>query len=299
MDNHKRKLLLVGSKGMLAQKIAARAADEWDIAAVDLPEFDLTDQVQVLATVQRLKPAVIVNCAAFTNVDGCESQEEMATRVNGTAVGYLAEAALASDATLVHISTDYVFPGNGATPLREDDPLGPQSAYGRSKLLGEQAIVASGLEKYFILRTSWLYGPGGNNFVETIIRLAKERETLGIVADQIGSPTYTGDLADAIFNLLSPVTRHPSPVTAPYGLYHFSNDGACSWYDFALEIVEQARKNGEILKVNEISPIRTEDYPLPAKRPAYSVFSKEKYCQLTGKPVPFWQESLVRYFIER
>ncbi len=290
--NHKKKLLLVGSKGMLAQKIAARAAGEWEIIAVDLPDFDLTDQAQVLATVQRLSPAVIINCAAFTNVDACESEEEVATRVNGSAVGTLAEAAHAASATLVHISTDYVFSGTGNTPLSEKDIVGPQSAYGRSKLLGEQSILTSRLEKFIILRTSWLYGPGGNNFVETIIRLAKQREKLGIVADQIGSPTYTGDLADAIFSILA------SDVD-PYGIYHFSNDGACSWYDFALKIVDLARKNGENLKIKEIAPIRTEDYPLPAKRPAYSVFSKEKYCQLTGKSIPFWQDSLAKYFIER
>ncbi len=290
--NHKRKLLLVGSKGMLAQKVSARAAAEWEIIAVDLPEFDLTDQAQVLATVQRLSPEIIINCAAFTNVDGCESEEEMATRVNGNAVGTLAEAAHAASATLVHISTDYVFPGTGNTPLNEEDSIGPQSAYGRSKLLGEQSILTSGLEKYIILRTSWLYGPGGNNFVETIIRLAKEREKLGIVADQIGSPTYTGDLADAIFNILA-------SDAVPYGIYHFSNDGACSWYDFALEIADLARKNGEDLKVKEISPIRTEDYPLPAKRPAYSVFSKEKYLQATGAGIPSWQESLATYMESR
>lgn len=293
------KIVLIGAKGMLAQAVLAAVPDHYDVCCFDLPDFDMTNRGLVLSTLSDLCPDVVINCAAFTNVDGCESQKEMATRVNGTAVGHLAEAALAIDATLVQISTDYVFSGNGKTPLREDEPVGPQSAYGRSKLLGEQAIITSGLEKYFILRTSWLYGPGGNNFVETILRLAKERDQIGIVADQIGSPTYTGDLADAIFNLLKLVTSHTSHVTVPYGLYHFSNDGACSWYDFAVEIVKQARKNGEDLKVKKISPIGTEDYPLPAKRPAYSVFSKQKYQLATGAEIPSWQESLKRYLGKR
>ncbi len=290
----KSKLLLVGSKGMLAQKVAEQAGEDRAITLVDLPEFDLASAEQVRATVKGLAPDLIINCAAFTNVDGCESQEELANIVNGTAVGFLANAALAVDACLVHISTDYVFSGTGNTPLSEDGQVSPQSAYGRSKLQGEEALLASGLEKYFILRTSWLYGPGGNNFVETILRLAKEREQLGIVADQVGSPTYTGDLAAAIFNLVSSAGNNSN-----YGIYHFSNDGACSWYDFATAIVDLARHNNETLTVEQIAPIKTEDYPLPAKRPAYSVFNKEKYCRVTGKIIPTWQESLQKYFLER
>ena len=290
----KKKLLLVGSNGMLAQKVAAQATEDWVLTALDLPEFDLTDPEQVMSTVKDLKPNLIINCAAYTNVDGCETQEELATMVNGTAVGFLAKATSAVDACLVHISTDYVFAGTGNSPLREDEQVSPQSAYGRSKLRGEEALVASGLKKYFILRTSWLYGPGGNNFVETILRLAKEREQLGIVADQIGSPTYTGDLVTATFNLVS-----GEGGTAPYGIYHFSNDGACSWYDFAIAIVDLARGDNEALKVTQIAPIKTEDYPLPAQRPAYSVFCKDKYCRATAKRIPTWQESLKKYFLER
>ena len=152
--------------------------------------------------------------------------------------------------------------------------------------------MTSGLEKFFIVRTSWLYGPGGNNFVETIMRLAKERENLRIVADQVGSPTYTGDLAEAIFNL---VTSNGHP----YGIYHFANEGECSWYDFALEIVGQARNSGERIVTQRIQPISTEDYPLPAKRPAYSVLSTTKYRQATGARVPEWRKSLRTYFENR
>ena len=155
------------------------------------------------------------------------------------------------------------------------------------------------MEKYFIVRTSWLYGPGGNNFVETIVRLASEREELRIVYDQVGSPTYTGDLADAIFALLAISANPQSLEPRPYGIYHFADDGRCSWYEFTQEIVEVARGAGLALKVKKVFPIRTEEYPLPAARPAFSVFNKQKYIQATGNKIPKWQESLKGYFAER
>lgn len=288
MNNHasQQKLALIGSEGMLAAAVKQAAGDAWSILPLDLPGFDLTDREQVLRTLDEVQPDVILNCAAYTDVDGCESEEELATRVNGAGVGFLAEAAKECGATLVHISTDYVFDGNKRTPYVEADPTGPISAYGRSKLAGEQAILSSGLERYFIIRASWLYGPNGNNFVETILRLAGEREELGIVADQVGSPTYTGDLVQAIFSLLE---------TRAYGIYHFSNLGQCSWFEFAGEIVTQARALGMELKVKEITPITTADYPLPATRPAYSVFDKAKYMTATGGEIPEWRESLEIY----
>jgi dTDP-4-dehydrorhamnose reductase len=293
------RLLLVGGNGMLAGKIALVASSFYEITSVDLPAFDMTDKAWVLTYIDNLKPSVIVNCAAYTNVDGCETEQALAEQVNGAAVGYLAEAAEKVDAILVHISTDYVFDGVKKMPYVESDQTNPQSVYGHSKLLGEQCLLASGLKTYFIVRTSWLYGPGGNNFVETIIRLSKERSELGIVADQVGSPTYTGDLADAVLTLLEKASSPQSSASSPYGIYHYSNDGQCSWYDFANEIVALARVNGETLKIEKINPINTEDYPLPARRPEYSVFSKKKYSQVTGKLVPNWQESLVNYFTER
>ncbi|MDZ4185462.1 MAG: dTDP-4-dehydrorhamnose reductase [Desulfuromonadales bacterium] len=324
-----KRLALIGANGMLARKVRALAPGDYVVSNYDLPGFDLTDRAQVLAEMTRLQPDVIVNCAAFTNVDGCESQEELATRVNGVGPGYLAEAAQAVGAILVHISTDYVFSGDKGSPYTESNSTGPLSAYGRSKLAGEAAIVASGLSRYFILRTSWLYGPGGKNFVETMLRLAAERDELRVVADQIGSPTYTGDLAAAIFNLLkivtrddeavtrdglrvtgseaeppvtdfaSPVTDFASTVTDLFGLYHFSNLGECSWHGFAETIVELAKSSGEALKANRVVPIRTDEYPLPAPRPAYSVFSKEKYLSATGATLPHWRESLALYLRER
>jgi len=298
----KKKVLLVGANGMLGKKITQAAPEEFNLISVDLPEFDIIDRQQIFSLVASEHPDTIINCAAFTQVDRCETEETLANAVNGTAVGTLAEAAGKNEATLIHISTDYVFDGEKNCPYQENDPTGPRSAYGRSKLTGEQAILASDLKKYFIVRTSWLYGPGGNNFVETIIRLAKEREELKVVSDQVGNPTYTGDLAEAVFSLLS-LENTPCSTSLesfePYGIYHFSDEGQCSWYDFAVEIIALARKYDEPINVRHIKPITTEEYPLPAKRPAYSVFSKKKYCRATGKIVPHWKESLALYFAER
>lgn len=300
-DLSPRRLALIGANGMLARKVREHAAAAgYAVTGFDLPDFDITNGAQVLAEMERLQPVVIVNCAAYTNVDGAEADEALATRVNGAGPGNLAEAAKAVGAVLAHISTDYVFDGQKQSPWREDDPVGALSAYGRSKRTGEQAILASGLERCFIIRTSWLYGPHGRNFVETIIRLAKEREELRIVADQVGTPTYTGDLAEAIFNLLK-LTDHGSRITdhSLYGLYHFSNAGQCSWHEFAAEIVRQARERGESLQVKMVVPIRTEEYPLPARRPAWSVLSTAKYRAVTGAEIPGWKESLGKYLEER
>ena len=292
------KLLLLGGNGMLARKILSRAPSKYKITSVDLPDFDITNSKLVHRYLDELKPDVIVNCAAYTDVDGCETNIELANQVNGQAVQYLADAAIKIGAVLVHVSTDYVFDGQSKVPYVETDNPNPQSAYGRSKLLGEQAILKSGLKKFFIVRTSWLYGPGGKNFVETIIRLASQREELGIVSDQVGCPTYTEDLADAVFSLLEK-GRSSQMNESFYGIYHFSNSGQCSWYDFAREVVSQASLNGEKLVVKTMKQILTKDYPLPATRPAYSVMSKQKYLEMTGCSVPCWQESLVRYMKER
>jgi len=282
----KKKLALIGANGMLGKMVQQVAASDWEICPLDLPDFDVTDTDAVNAVLAHLQPQLIINCAAFTDVDGCETQEPVATRINGAGAGNLALTAKTLDAILVHVSTDYVFSGSQTEPYLETDATGPQSAYGRSKLAGERAIIDSGLEKYFIIRTSWLYGPGGKNFVETIIRLAKEREDLGVIDDQVGTPTYTFDLAQAILSLAG---------SDAYGVYHYSNEGQCSWYGFAQEIVRLAEQAGEALKIETLRPIATEEYPLPATRPAYSVFSKGKFKAATGNDVPHWQTSLTRY----
>lgn len=292
-------IALIGANGMLATMIRERVPQDCNIHLFDLPDFDLKDRYKVVDVLSSLAPDVIINCAAFTNVDGAETERDLAMSVNGTAVGFLVEAALAVEATLVHISTDYVFDGQAMTPYVESDVPNPQSVYGKTKLAGEQAIINSDLEKYFIVRTSWLYGPGGNNFVETILRLAAEREELRIISDQVGSPTYTADLADAVFFLLAASASPQPPASSLYGLYHFANEGNCSWYEFACAIVEEAQKRNFPLKVQKIHPIATEDYPLPAKRPANSVFEKQKYKASTGVAIPGWRDSLNAYFLRR
>jgi len=300
------RLALVGANGMLASAIRRFAPPQFEIAPFDLPEFDLTDRDQVLRTLGKLRPEVIVNCAAYTDVDGCEAHKDLATRVNGEGVRHLAEATQEVGGTLVHLSTDYVFEGTKTEPYVEDDPTGPRSAYGRSKLAGERALRESGLVRFFLVRTSWLYGPGGKNFVETMIRLARERDELRVVADQVGCPTYTEDLARGIFNLLalekrSAVSGQPKPdfyPSPPYGLYHFTNEGTCSWHAFAEAIVGLLRQR-EPVRAVKIHPIRTEEYPVPAPRPAYSVLSKKKYKTATGARVPDWQDGLRRYFEPR
>ena len=281
---------LIGAGGMLARMIREVSPDHYQWSDFDLPAFDLTVRGQVLSEVGRGGFDLIVNCAAYTNVDGCESDVALANRVNGDGPGFLAEAAKLSGAALVHISTDYVFDGTAQTPYDEAARPRPRSAYGRSKLLGEEEILASGLEKALIVRTSWLFGPGGKNFVETMLRLATEREELRVVDDQVGSPTYTEDLARAIFALLE--GRH-------WGLFHFANAGVCSWYGFSREILRQYLASGGEVKLRDHLAITSADYPLPAQRPAYSVLNCEKYRTVSGASIPTWEEALGRYLVRR
>ena len=296
MVHSSRKIAIIGAKGMLARKVIELADPADRLVLLDLPEFDIKDRSVVLKKILEINPDVIVNCAAYTQVDKCEVEEELAAKVNGAGPGILAEAGKACDAILVHISTDYVFSGDVELPYREDDPTEPLSAYGRTKLIGEQAIIDSSLSRYFIIRTSWLYGPGGPNFVETILRLSSERDELRIVSDQIGSPTYTGDLAQAIFSLLEESGLSEKNI---YGTYHFSNSGHCSWFEFAKEILAQARVLEMKVVTQSIKPIATDEYPLPAVRPVNSVFNKEKYQNTVGSVVSQWQESLQVYMNER
>lgn len=283
-------LALIGANGMLAQMVRRMAPDDFSVHAFGLSELDLTDVAVVRSKLDALRPHLIINCAAYTNVDACESNADLAFSVNGHGPGILARVARELGATLVHISTDYVFSGTATQPYREDDATDPRSVYGHSKLAGEKAIINSGLERYFIIRTSWLYGPGGKNFVETMVRLGRERKELRVVADQFGSPTLTGDLTMAIFELIK---CHPTPS---FGIYHFTNAGVCSWHGFAEAILEEARKSGEPIITERVRPISTVEYPLPAPRPAYSVLATNKYQQATGAAVPAWHSSLVHYF---
>jgi dTDP-4-dehydrorhamnose reductase len=296
------RVAVVGARGMLARMVMNMAPPSWKLVGLSHPGFDLTDQFSTANGLAELRPDVIINCAAYTDVDGAESKTNLAFLVNGVGPGNLARAAKELNATLVHISSDYVFNGNKTVPYGESDPPDPRSVYGKSKLQGEQAILESGLERFFILRTSWLYGAGGKNFVETIIRLAQQKEELHIVADQIGSPTYTADLAQAVFTLLALEANRQEtkrPRESLSGIYHFSNEGACSWHRFASEIVSLLKKTSIPVKTKRILPIGTVDYPLPAPRPCYSVLSGEKYKKVTGAVIPGWREALERYVLNR
>ena len=252
-----------------------------DYIFTDIAELDITDAKAVDAMVGSERVDVIINCAAYTNVDRAEEEALVAEKINAHAVGNLARAAKKHNATLFHISTDYVFGDEGNTPLSEDMPTRPLGVYGRTKLQGEQAIAESGC-KAIIIRTAWLYSEFGNNFLKTMLRLTAEREHINVVFDQVGTPTYAGDLALAIFSIVE-----GDMYAGREGIYHFSDEGVCSWYDFAVEI---ARAVGNS-RCN-IEPCRSKDFPTKATRPSYSVLDKDKIKRVFGIAIPHWRESM-------
>jgi dTDP-4-dehydrorhamnose reductase len=274
------RFLVTGSLGQLGRAILG-AAERRDIgtAGHDLDTLDITDAAAVEEMVARVRPEVVVNCAAFTAVDECEENEAAASAVNGGAVEHLAHACDRHGALLVQVSTDYVFPGTGAIPYGEDDPTGPTSAYGRSKLLGERA--ARNARQHLILRTAWLYGHGGRHFVSAIQgQLRRGAAKLRVVADQHGCPSFCDDVAAAALDLVSVGAR---------GTVHVVNSGATTWHGFATEIVRLC--GAEV----EIEPVSTRDYPLPAPRPANSVLDTARLASLLGAPLPDWRDALRRY----
>jgi dTDP-4-dehydrorhamnose reductase len=253
-----------------------------EAVGVDRTELDITDELAVTAYIQNLKPEAIIHCAAYTNVDAAETDQEGAYKVNALGTKYLAEAAKLVDAKMVYVSTDYVFDGAGTEPYEVDHPTKPLGVYGETKLVGEKLLQES-LEKYFIVRTAWVYGINGNNFVKTMLKLGQERKELGVVYDQVGSPTYTVDLAKFLVELID---------SEKYGVYHASNEGVCSWHEFAVEIFKQA---GMDVKVN---PLTSEEFPRPAARPQYSVLSKKKIIEEGFTPLRDWKEALKEYLKE-
>ncbi|MBQ4205176.1 MAG: dTDP-4-dehydrorhamnose reductase, partial [Bacteroidales bacterium] len=247
----------------------------------DVDELDITNRDAMMDFVRDNNIKVVVNCAAYTNVDKAEDDEKTAELINAQAVEYLASACKANHAMLIHISTDYVFGGNeGNTPRKETEPVNPTGAYGRTKLHGEQAIRKVGCN-YLIIRTAWLYSEFGNNFVKTMRKLTAERDKLNVVFDQIGTPTYAYDLANVIFQIIE--ERRYDELE---GVYHFSNEGVISWYDFAKEICE--------LSGNEcdIQPCHSDEFPSKVKRPSYSVLDKTKIKNSLNITIPHWKESL-------
>ncbi|RKY66847.1 MAG: dTDP-4-dehydrorhamnose reductase [Candidatus Latescibacterota bacterium] len=274
------KILITGHKGMLGTELMHFLSQEHEVSGIDLEEADITDRAQIMEAVAIRTPQFVIHTAAYTDVDGCEQHPDLAYQVNAIGTQNVALACARIDAAMVYISTDFVFNGRKKQPYIEFDAPDPQSVYARSKLAGE-IFVRSLLRKGFIVRTSWLFGKHGKNFVETILRLAGERNELSIVNDQIGSPTFAGDLVPEMARLIA---------TEAYGIYHLSNNGACSWFDYARKILELARVENV-----RVVPISTEALGRPAVRPAYSVL--RNYCmELTiGDRMRSWEEGLAAY----
>jgi len=276
------KVLLTGAGGQLGQALQHCAPAGVEIVPLGHAALDIGDAEAVMARVAAEAPALIVNAAAYTAVDKAESDQAEAYRINAEGPGHLAVAAKAHGARFVHVSTDFVFDGVSGVPYRPDQPTAPLGAYGASKLAGEQAVQAA-LPEALIVRTAWVYGVTGHNFVRTMLRLMAERDEVRVVADQIGSPTFAGGLAEALWAL---------DAAGATGLHHWTDSGAASWYDFAVAIQEEALAIGLLGRTVPILPIATSDYPTPAKRPHYSVLDKRSAVAAVGAPAPHWRANL-------
>ena len=276
-------ILITGANGQLGRSLRRLGGvSPHNYLFTDVAELDITDAAAVLRTVEERRIDVIVNCAAYTDVEKAEEDEPTAELLNHKAAGNLAAAAKATGATLFHVSTDYVFDGTAHTPYTEDGTPSPLGAYGRTKLAGERAVMASGC-RYLIFRTAWLYSEYGNNLLKTMLRLTSERDTLQVVFDQIGTPTYAGDLALAIFSIIE-----SERYAGNEGVYHFTDEGVCSWYDFATEIAAVAGHDS-----CRIIPCHTSEFPTKAARPAYSVLDKTKIKTTFQMDIPHWRESMI------
>ncbi len=281
-------ILITGANGQLGSEMRRLGMlSSNNYLFTDVAELDITNKSAVMQFVADNNVEVVVNCAAYTNVDKAESDENAAMLINAIAVRNLAEAVRSVNGTLFHISTDYVFGYDGNTPRTEDMPINPLGVYGRTKLQGEEAVKEVGC-KAIIIRTAWLYSEFGNNFVKTMLRLTSERESLNVVFDQVGTPTYAGDLALTIFSIIE-----GDIYSGNEGVYHFSDEGVCSWYDFAVEI---ARIAGH--KNCCINPCHSSEFPSPVTRPPYSVLDKTKIKTTFGIDIPHWRESLT-YCLKR
>lgn len=275
-----KKILVTGCNGQLGLSIAREAAGraDLDITLTDIAQLDLTSRQAVEEAIGSGNYDIVVNCAAYTAVDKAESDDVAAAKINTEAVGNIARAARPAKVKVIHISTDYVFPGTSHRPYDELDEPYPTSVYGRTKLEGE-GILLSFCPDAIVIRTAWLYSEYGSNFVKTIRRKARENKSLKVVADQVGTPTYAADLAKAILKIIDAEKWQP-------GVFHFSDHGVASWYDFAKEIVALSGIDAEII------PCSTTDYPTPATRPPYSVLSKNKIARTYGIQIPWWKDSL-------
>ncbi len=274
-------VLVTGANGQLGSEIRKLSENLTGVSFIytDVDNLDITDPLFLDSYFKKIQAGIVINCAAYTAVDRAETEKKAAHAINSQSCAYLARLSVKYGFRLLHISTDFVFDGKKSTPYIETDKPHPVSVYGRTKLEGEKHIISAG-GSYIIIRTSWLYSSMGNNFVKTILKASREREELRVVYDQTGGPTYARDLASAILQIL------PDFKAGTREIYHYSNEGAASWFDFAKAICEFA------LVKTPIAPILTRDYPAPARRPSYSVLSKEKIKREYGLKIPYWRDSV-------
>lgn len=292
------KILLLGKNGQVGWELQRSLAPLGELVALDRHPVDglsgdLSDLDALRATIRQVSPDIIVNAAAYTAVDKAESEVELADRVNGLATEVMAQEALTLGAWLIHYSTDYVFSGKGVAPWRESDQVSPVNHYGSSKLAGELAIAASGC-KHLIFRTSWVYAARGNNFAKTMLRLAKDRETLGVIADQIGAPTGADLIADVTALAIQATLARPELA----GLYHLAAAGEVSWHGYASHVIGFAKANGEELAVTAVNPIDTSAYPTSAQRPLNSRLDTQKLRDNFSLHLPDWQSGVTRMLRE-
>ena len=282
------KFLITGTNGQVGYCLTQQLQDEHEILAVGRNELDITDQSAVKKAIENFCPNVIINAAAHTAVDRAETEIELSKAINVKGPQYLAEAAKSVGAAILHISTDYVFDGQRVGKYKESDATDPQGVYGRTKLEGEQAVAAAN-DKFIVLRTAWVFGEHGNNFVKTMLRLAKTRDTLGVVADQVGGPTYAGDIAKALIQIAEKIIAGEK---VEYGVYHLTGEPYVSWYEFAKAIFAEAVSQNVLEKLPLVNAITTADYPTPAKRPANSCLDLTKIQQVFGIQPSDWQKAL-------
>lgn len=278
-------ILITGSYGQLGSELKDLSANypQWEFLFTDADSLDITDERAVDAYFKRFNPSFLINCAAFTAVDKAETQTNSAHQLNAIAPGILAKLSKKYKTGFIHISTDYVFDGKSYRPYSEYDVVNPAGVYGKTKLAGER-LIRSANHNAIIVRTAWLYSVYGNNFVKTMLRLGKEGDLLKVVFDQVGTPTYAADLAQALFTMAETYSKNPADAVP--GIYHYSNEGVCSWYDFAKSIFEIAGIQSRIM------PVLSEEFPTPAKRPHYSVLNKSKIKATFNIAIPYWKESL-------
>lgn len=282
------KFLITGANGQVGYCLTQQLSGKAEILAVDRDELDITNRDAVFNTIHTFRPDVVINAAAHTAVDRAETEIELSEAINVKGPQYLAEAANEIGAVILHISTDYVFNGEGSNEYKESDETEPQGVYGKTKLAGEMAVQQANTRSV-ILRTAWVFGEHGNNFVKTMIRLGKERESLGVVADQVGGPTYAGDIAAALINIANQILQGKSDV---FGVYHFTGKPYVSWHQFAEAIFAEADLQKIIEKRPLVNAISTSDYPTPAKRPANSRLDLTKIKQVFNIEPSDWQKAL-------